>query len=422
MTVVADRVRRMRIANEPTGSFGVEIGIGSFSDCAFREDSLKLTMNRPMESPMLSQQILDGYPSKVFLPRDAQLDFATNLRPLTQRCGNAAASAGTIAPDNQLWATAMQGAQYNQIGTTIASTSTTSVLNVTSGAGLFEGGAIACATGAGGALECREIKTISSNVVTVKHAFSSIPANGSTVYAPGTFYLSGTTGTVALSLQAAIEGIITTDRWLLKGGQIKSPPAFDFAPGTVPKVTWSFGFADWDPADGTNTTMNLNAALADQNYADTGIQSVMDSEFRVMTAGTTAIASTLIEATSMTITPSIKYVPHKTVSGLNTVKQWVRVRPDGPPVTGEFTVPFEDQSWFTARDNETERSIFFQIGSSVAGGAVLISVPRVCIDDVQREELDGISGQRIKWYAKSDNQTTTNSSELQKSAFRVHLF
>lgn len=421
MTVVADRVRRVRYAQESTANFGVEQAIGSFIDLPLREDSVKLTLNKPMESPMLQQQYLDAYPSKVFLPKDAQLDFATNLRAASSRAGSAQTNTG-ISADAILWAVAL-GGQNNGTGTTIATTSTTSALNLTSAAGLREGGALACATGAGGALECREIKTIATNTVTLKHALSSVPANASVVYAPCTVHMGNSDGASPQTMEYTIEGLSANDRWLLRGCQVKAAPTFDFAPGGVPKVTWSWAAVTWDLANGVNTTMNLTAAaIADQAYSDSGINAVMDSEFRVTTLGTVAIAGTLFEAPSMSIVPSVKYVAHKTVSGLNTVKQWVRVRTDGAPVTGEFVIPHEATTMFDLRDSETERSIFYQIGSSVTNGAVLISVPRVCFEEVQREEVDGIAAVRVKWYAKHDNNTTTNTTDLQKSPFRIHFF
>lgn len=421
MTVVVDRIKRIRAVAEATGSFATEVSIGSFTDIAAREDSVKLTLNRPMESPALMQQYLDAYPSKVFLPKDAQLDCTTNLRAATTRAASGSNMAATLIPDSPFF-TAFFSGQFGGTGTTIATTSTTSVLNVTSATVLREGGAIACATGAGGALECREIKTIAANVVTLKHALSAIPANASVVYASMGYFLGNTDGTTPLSLQTTVEGLSTSDRWLLSGGQVKSAPSFEFSPGQIPKISWSWGFVQWFLANGVNTTMNLNAALADQNYSDAGINAVMDSEFRVFANGTTAIANTLLDAPQMTVTLGTKFGPHKTPGGVNTVKQWVRLRSDGPPVTGEFVIPHEATTWFDQRDAETERCISFQIGSSVANGAVLVTVPRVCIDDVQREEVDGIAMIRAKWYAKQDNTTTGNTTEQAKSPLRLHFF
>lgn len=419
MTVYIERAKRIRHFVEPNGSFCAEQTLGSFTDVQAREDSVKLTLERPMETPMLLQQHIDGYPSKVFLPKSATLDLATNLRALPAR-GSGLVSVSTV-PDRFMLLAAFGGEFIGQ-GTTILSTSTTTVLNTVSAAGLREGSAIACATGAGGALECREIKQISTNAVTVKSAFSSIPANGSVVYAPYTVYLDNTDGSLNQSLQVAIEGLNSVDKWLLKGGAPKASPKFEFAPGSVPKITWSWQFADWKLADGTETTMNLSSTpISDQAYSDVGINAVMDSEFRTLSPSG-VLAGTLIDASSITMQPNIKYGPIKTPAGTNTIKQWVRLRDGGPPVTGDFKIPYEDASWRASRDTEADAGFAYQIGSSVANGAVYVTAPRVGLDNFQREEVDGIAGQTISFYGKLDNKTNTNSNNLQRSAFRIHLF
>lgn len=423
MAQVVDRVRRIRIAQEPAGSFGTEISIGSFRDLPAREDSVKLLMPDPTESPMILQQHLFGYPSKVLMPKlGSGIDFATNVSALTSRAGSTVLAASTLLPDALVWSTAF-GGSFEGTGTTIATTSSTTVLNVTSAAGLREGGALACATGPGGALECRTIKTIASNVVTLKLALSSIPAVASIVYAPYTIYMNALDGSQQTSLQAAVEGIGTGDRWLFKGGQLKSAPTLELQPATIPKLTTSWNFAGWYKADGTNTTMNLtSAALADQDYSSTGINAVYDSEFRIWAHGSTTLAGTFVDAPSLSISPQIKYGPHKTPGGYNTIKQWVMLRPDGPPVTGEFKLPYEGTTWIDLLEARTDLQLTFQIGSTVSKGAVLFDIPRMSLDDFGRDELDGLAGQTLKWYGRLDNQTTSSSTNLQKTAFRVHFF
>lgn len=419
MTVYIERAKRIRHYIEGNGGFCSEFAIGGFTDVQAREDSVKLMLNRPMETPMLLQQHVDGYPSKVFLPKTAELDLATNLRALPAR-GTGLVSVSTV-PDRYMLLAAF-GGEFIGTGTTIASTSTTTVLNVTSAAGLREGSALACATGAGGALECREIKQITSNAVTLKSALSNAPGNGSTVYAPYTVYLDNTDGSLNQSLQVAYEGLNQYDKWLLKGGAPKASPKFEFAPGTVPKITWSWQFADWKLADGNETVMNLSSTpITDQAYSDVGINAVMDSEFRQQLP-TGALTGTLIDASSITIQPNIKYGPIKTPAGTNTVKQWVRLRDGGPPVTGSFKIPYEDTSWRSQRDTEAAMGFSYQIGSSVSGGAVYVTAPRVGLDDFQREEVDGIAGQNVSFYGRLDINTASNNSNLTKSAFRIHLF
>ena len=113
------------------------------------------------------------------MPRRASMSCQLNLRGLTARGSGALTSANMVPAGRSFFEIAMGGATYGT-GTTIATTSTITVLNLTSASGFAEGGALVCATGPGGSLECREIKTIATNVVTLKLALSSIPA----LYAP----------------------------------------------------------------------------------------------------------------------------------------------------------------------------------------------------------------------------------------------
>jgi hypothetical protein len=412
MAQVVERVRRVRSAVEPNAAFATEISIGSFSDVIMREDSFKLTLDAPQESPMINQQHIHGYPTKVSLPKSATADVTINLT----------SQALASAPYNaNLW-TAAFGTSTGGASTTIANTGSVTTIIVTSATGFLEGGAVMCATGPGGSYEAREIKTISGVNITVKLAFSSNPPVSLPVYAAATYYFANTDGSIIKFLQLAVEGLGLGDRWLARGGALKGPPTFALEPGTVPKVTFPFQFADWDLANGTNTTMNLtSSAIADQSYASTGMNVVMDSEFRIATVGTSTLAGTLVDAPSITIAPQLKNVPHKTPAGINTIKQWVPVRNDGPPVTGEFQIPYEGTTWMDFRDAKTARAVFYQIGTSSAG-AVLISCPNVIFDDFQRTDLTGIAGQTIKFYGKLDNSTTTNTTDLQKSPFRIHFF
>jgi hypothetical protein len=413
----------MRSAVEPNGAHGVELAIGGFVDCQAREDSYKVVLNSPKESPILLQQHPDGASSEVFLPRSAELSFSTNLRACPARAGNATLISNV--PDANLWGVGM-GGEFLGTGTTIASTSTVTVLNVTNAAGLTAGGAIACATGAGGALECREIKTVVSNAVTLKLALSAIPANGSIVYAAATYYLDATSGATVKSLQWAVEGAGTADKWLIKGNQLAAPMKLNLAPGTIPKVDWQWKGTEHLLADGTNvpfltSLMNLaGTPITDQVFADTGINAVMDSELRVAALGVSTLAGTLVDAQQINLEPHIKYGPHTTPAGQNTVKQWVRLR-EAPVMTGNFALPYEDTSWRTRRNAESQFSLFYQIGSSVTGGAVMISVPRIELDDFQLEEVDELSSQRVSFFGMLDNQTG-GTSNLAVSVFRIHKF
>ncbi len=418
MTIYVHNVGRVRSIIEANGSFCTEGSIGSFDDLPVVEGTTKVVMDRPQETPALLQQNIHGYPTKIHMPRRGKFDFSLNLRGLSSRATGAATGLAALF-GNTVYSAAF-GGTYVGTGTTITTGATTTVLPLTSAAGMREGGALVCATGSGGALECREIKTISSNTVTLKAALSGAPSNGSTVYGAITYYLGNQDGSTVTSLQMAVEGQNNVDRWLLKGGQIASPPTFELKPGTIPRSTWSLQFADHKLADGSETSMNLtSSAISDGNYTSNGINAVMDSEFRVRQNGTST--ATLYHPSEIVISPNVAYVPQMTPGGTNNIKQWVPVHTDGPACTLEFVLPHEDNIWRSARDNGTVYGVAYQIGSGTTNGGFMMTMYGV-IDDVQREDVGGIAGQRVKMYARLDAETTTNSDGIQKSPFRIHVF
>ena len=415
---VIENVRRTRFAVEPAGAFAVELPIGNFLDAPIIEDGFKMTLTLPLETPQIIQQHLDGYPTPVKLPKSAQLDVTMNLQAPNGRSG----PASVVIPSAvaQIIAVVM-GGETAEHSNTVNGVATTTVIPMTSVATMVEGGIIVFATGAGGALEAREIADITGTTITLKVALSSAPADTSTGYGGYTSYLGNTDGSTVESLQWAIEGLSEFDRWLLKGGQISSPPTLELKPGGIPRITFSITFADWDYADGINTTMNLVATpIEDQNLSSQGINAVYDSELLAVLEGNTA--PNRIDAPDIKITPKIAYVAHKTPAGTNTIKQWVRNRV-APAAECEFAVPLESHDFFDAREeNEDDYQIFYQIGSSLVGGGVLISLPAAHIMDWQREGIDNIAAERVKFAARLDRFTTTNSTNLQKSAFRIHFF
>jgi hypothetical protein len=420
VTITVQNVGRTRHLFEANGSFAVEQSVGSFAECALVEGTSTVVMDRPFETPKLLQQYLHGYPSKVPMPKRASYSFSTNMRGALARSAASTTPTSASVEDFNLFTVVFGGGVQHGTGTTVATTSSTTVVNATSAAGFLAGGAIVCATGTGGALECREIKSISSNAITLKRAFTNAPANGSVIYACSTFYLNALDGGSILSLQTIVEGLGTIDRWLLLGGHISAPPVFKLAPGTIPTVDWAFQYANHLRADGSETTMNLNSALSDQAYADTSINAVMDSEFCLTAhAGTTG---TVIHASEINIVPNLAVEPHTTPGGTNNIKQWVPSRVDGPPVTANFLDPYEAVTWRTARDAETAYALSYQVGASLTGGGFMISVPFVTVDNFQREAVGGLAGERVSLYARQDTQTSANTSAQAKSPFRVHFF
>jgi hypothetical protein len=306
-------------------------------------------------------------------------------------------------------------------GTTIQSTSTTTVLNCTSATNIAVGSAVACATGPGGLLEYREVKSKSGNAVTLKHALSSIPANGSVVYSCATYYLHGTSGDQTTYLQLIVEGLYSGDRYLLRGGWLDSL-SIELGPAQRPMLSFAWKFADWRQADGTQTVANLVGAgvLGFASYANNTTIVLADSEFRQQTVNTTTIGP-IIDASAIEFAPQIKFTTARAPGGLNTFKQAIRDSVH-PVITGSFTCPFEDNTWLDAHANQTAKAFWLQVGMTAGKRGILLSAPTTQVKDVQTAIVDGVINQKVNWIGRLDEGTSGDTSNLARSAARVHLF
>jgi alkyl sulfatase BDS1-like metallo-beta-lactamase superfamily hydrolase len=89
-------------------------------------------------------------------------------------------------------------------------------------------------------------------------------------------------------------------------------------------------------------------------------------------------------------------------------------------MSGGFSVPEEDKSWYTALAARTSKAFALQVGSDIAVGGFLLVAPTCQITDVQQTSIDGIHGVDVQWKARGD-EDTAQSNDLERSAFRIHL-
>lgn len=420
MTIEVTNVQRARVYQEQPGSFAEdETGtLASFLDLPFIEGTMSVELLEPLEAPLHAQQHIDAWPIKVHMPKRARASFDINLTGLGLAIGTRADAALGVVLSTAF------GGWHAGTGSTIASTSTTTVLNVTSDSGYAKGAAIAAATGPGGRLEMREIKNVSGGAVTLKHALSSIPANGSYIYACVSVYPSRAR---AYSLQMIVEGLEQDDRWLLLGGQVVSPPTFTLANGAIARMSFQWEFADWYQADGVSTASNLTSgALATATYEYAVPMVVKSSELRVFTPGTTSLSNTLVDASAYEYTTSLAYTPHLAPGGTQNIIEWIRLR-TAPFVSGSFTFPLQDMTWWTTKAADTRKAFSLQIGSSptlATGGGVLITAPSIQITDVQPNDTNGIRTHAVSWEGTVDGDiaSAAAANDLHNAAMRIHMF
>ncbi len=414
MSVEVQAVQAVRAFSEVTFGADSSASIGSYTYIPLREGSAQLTLTRDSMTDAALVQHIDQYREEVLGKRSATLAITLNLAPT----GTAAAAAvAAVTGALGLLLKAGLGGEYKGTGTTFASGSTAIVLNVTSSAGFSVGSCIGWVN-ASSVLEMREIKTISANVITLKLGFSGSPANTDVAYACATYY---PTANPAESLAFLVEGLESDDRFLLTGGQMVGGMsiAFDITGQALPAVTMNFQFARWYAAG--ETSSSITGTLANATY--TNYEPIVGEagDFRVMTVGSpTLVSGTSVNCSALAFTPSLGYVPYTSPQGVMTVKRWVKSR-TAPIMTGSWTNPYEDTTWWTARNSRTDKAVFYQYGTA-GGSAVLITAPTVQIVNPQRAaDAGGLAAQTISWKARRDTDTTVLTTDIAYAPFRIHL-
>lgn len=413
MTIEIHQLRGIWVGVEPAGSYGVQFPLSfpsAFLAFPFMEGSLEWKQMTSMLDPKPAKLKLDGHSKKIPGRKSATLKFDAALH------SHGLSLAGvTAAPTATTWAlfrllkTMLGGsiARGNTGATVVAAGTTTTVLNVTTGRGVdfAQNGVVAVPLVSGGPLEAREIASVAGDAITVKQAFSAVPATGGSVYGGVTFF---PTEDPADSLQCVIEGAENDNRiglYGLQGGlKISVPIASDT---DMPKLTF----------DLKGQVSARLAAQAAQALAYTLFEPMdgVASELTVPAFGS-AQARTLVDDSAFSMDIALNYGPITSGAAAQNIKR-MRRQATRPLVKGTFTTPNEDNTWYTLRDNKTDLTLFKQIGN-LPGATWLISVSRIQVTDVQ----DGpttteASGQVVSFEGRRD---AIDSTDIGGAAVRIH--
>lgn len=419
MTIHVQPIQRVRMYEEPNGSFAVDHTgtLADFMDIPIVEGSGQLTITRQTLEVGDVVQRQDDWNQDVLGLKRASLQFDLNLAPTGTAAGD-----GTTAvhgPVGRILKAIMGGEQLST-GTTISDAAPTAQsFDVTDATSLQPGSAIGWVN-SNGEMEVREVREQSGSNVELDKGFSETPSDTDVIYAAATYYLTQSDGDNVTSLQAIVEGLVSLDRWLLLGGQLESwslnlSPSQD---GVIPRMTITLQFANWVYGDDAATDLSV-ANLANATYSDYSAIALNDGELRFPnSSGTAYSASDTLHVSAVEYTPNLSYTPVTSPSGTQIILHWIRQH-STPALQGSFTLPFEDHSMWNFRDNRVEKAAFFQIGRS-AGGSVMLSGPGCQVTDVQRVDDSGIAAQQVSWKSRLDNGKT-GGGDLQQTAFRIHL-
>ena len=413
MTIEVQAVQRIRGFSEATFGADSSSSAGSFTDLPIIEGTATMTLTRDELDPgQLVQKRVQGR-EYVLGKRSATLSFQMNLAPT----GTAAVTGqSSITSPLGLLLKAIMGGQQLGAGTTATSGSTPIVINCTSGTP-WESGYCMGWTNAAGVVEWREVKSRSSNAVTLHRGFSGSPATSDVLYNKATYYL---TANPAESLAFIVEGLESDDRWLLTGGQAEGgfTMSFDLTGGQIPRVTFNLSFARW--YDSTETGTPLTGSLGTATYSATETIVGEAGIYETWTVGSPTYATTqAVHVSALSFEPQIAFARYTSPSGINTVKQWVASRTP-IPVKGSFTTGYEAATWWTRRNSKTDIAQQYVFGTTGAASVVL-SAPCTQILNPQRAaDASALAAQTIMWNGRMDSDTVA-TTDVALSPVRIHL-
>lgn len=417
MTIELHAVQRIRAFSESTFGADSSASIGSFTDLPIIEGSATLATNRDELDPgHLVQHRVEGR-ERLLGKRAATLSFQMNLAPSGTPGTNGVSS--ITGPLGMLLKAVMGGEQLAE-GSIAAAGSTAIIINVSAGDGAHwqYGGQVMGWANSAGIVEWREVKSRSTDAITLKRGFSGVPATSDVLYNKATYYF---TANPAESLAFLVEGLENEDRWLLTGGQAVGglTIAIDVTAGTIPRVTFSMTFARWYASDETGSS--IVGTLGTATYSATNPIVGEAGNFASWVAGAPTFSTTqAVHVSALAFEPHVTFVPYTSPSGVNTIKQWVAGRNADSPVQGQFTTVYQDTTWFTRRNSKTDVALMYVAGVTGAD-SFIISAPTTQVLNPQRApDASGLAGQIVMWKGRRDTDTA-QTTDIAKSPLRIHL-
>lgn len=415
MSIEAHALRYLGIYEEPDGSYQVDRSgtPGDFLAMPYTEGSLEAQLAQEPLDPQLGKMRLDGTDVTVHGPRSCSLSASVTLHS-----HGVDMIATATAPTVSTWAMlrALKAIMGGVVATgteaastlVVADATTTTAVEVTTGHGdrWVPGSVIGCEVVSGsGLIEAREVISVAGDVVSVKQAFSSAPVTGSAVRGGVTLYMTEDPRT---SLQALIEGRENTDGVILRG--LQGGYTLELPLGGLGQVQLALQGASWARLGASSATIPSYPIFAPMALAPLEVTCpVVGATTRV-----------LVPQSEVTITPAIVYAPQRSGAATETIAR-MRRQPTRPLVSGTFTTPYEDDTWYTAHSARETRALFAQAGN-VPGATCLISVPTIQVTEPPQmaESGEGIAGQTVTWRARHDT-AIGGTGELGYSALRLHF-
>lgn len=420
MTIHTYRVRRVRMYEEATFATDATASIADFVSAHFREAQLTLDNPRVGTGQMVTKMdsqyydVLTGY-------KRATLTLTCNLTGQDVRPADGVAH---VQVAQGMLLRSWLGAERLGKSDIAAAGSSTTVVNVTTagdwatGAGL----AVASADDAANIVMLHGL-SLSTAAMTINPDLDAgdVPATSAAIYGAASYYLGDSAQDDAenTTIQIAVEGLVSTDRFLLLGGKV-TQAAFSFPRGEIATVTYTIQFANW--IYGADAVEDLTADTAPLTYASEALNGYPLTVHHSPCKWDAAEGDSTVNPSSIEITCSPRWVPIPCTNGTNGVLGWARANsPD--VVSASVTAPFEATSdWFTKRDTYGASSsgrLTFGVGGTVARGGCLFHA-RLQVRNVQITEVDGLTYQKVDFVGGVP--IVTDVTDLADSPFTIHMF
>lgn len=305
------------------------------------------------------------------------------------------------------------------------STTTSIAVQVGHGTRFSKGGAVVING------EMREIKNVSGDTLTLKHALSAAPTNGQAIYNCGTFFFDeDAVGNSGNSLIFRVLGLLSGDQWIYRGccGSFTIDAGID----QLVRMNLNIMAATGAVPGASATPKTSGETLAGASYVGGGPLPAVTGQVQWQTVGTTT--RKILRADRFTIDPGIRIVPEIGLDGVETkiryrmLRQAGRVTLEFPAYAGATDGADFDLMWTDFNAN-TAKMCLIQLGNApITGGSgtgvVGVSFPR--LHWVQPPERivggdDGLVRCRVTLEADEDSDITTPTTDIHYSAFRIHL-
>lgn len=438
MSIEVSTIGRVRVAREST--FATQVDFSASDDGTATPPILSVPVTEGSVSFKLDQTTLDPKALVAFLdqkhenvlgPRSGTLSITV---PAISPGTTADAAAHTRNALGLILRDVMGGENLGESMTIASNGGSPDSYTVTGTVGgnyiTYPGSVVGVPIGSAGVIEWRKLRTESSSTANLALAVSDTIVNAGLVHGCSTYYL---TENPSNSLQFAIYGAESDDRWQFLGCQLQSM-SISMAFGEIVSFTFNFRCANWLHGSASSAlptayevTNAITGALSAYTYSNANyiVNTGGHHYFWTIAGGgsTAAYSSSIskaIASETWNINLAFDIVPSP--AGTNGVSRFKRKR-QVPVVSGSFSLPYEDVSYFDQKVDSDNMAIL-RVINGVAGTTMVLDAPTVQVVDVQRNDENGLAYQTISWEARHDadvSATAGGADELERSAFRIHF-